>query len=67
VTRRWPLHPAPWKHHALFGYVRNLAEAYGVTLDLFCWQVLGFAPHHLEEPSAEASAHLSAGGGIRVE
>lgn len=67
MTRRWPLHPAPWKHQALFGYVRDLAETYGVSLDLFCRQALGLAPHHLDEPSAEALARLSAGTGIPVE
>ncbi len=67
MTRRWPLHPAPWKHQALHGYVRDLADAYGVSLDLFCRQALGLAPHHLDEPSAEALARLSAGVGIPVE
>ena len=67
MTRRWPLHPTPWKHQALFGYVRDLAETYGVSLDLFCRQALGLAPHHLDDPSAEALARLSAGVGILVE
>ena len=67
MTRRWPLHPRPWKHQALFGYVRDLAETYCVTLDLFCRQALGLAPHHLDEPSADALARLSAGTGIPVE
>ena len=47
--RRWPLHPPPWNHQALFGYVRDLAEIYGVRLALFCRQALNLAPHHLDE------------------
>ncbi len=67
MTRRWPLHPAPWEYQTLAGYVRDLAENYGVTLDLFCREALGLAPHHLDEPSAEALARLSVGVGIPVE
>jgi len=66
MTRRWPLHPTPWEHQTLAGYVRYLAEIYGVTLDLFCRQALGLAPHHLDEPPAEVLVRLSAGVGIPV-
>jgi hypothetical protein len=66
VTRRWPLHPQPWKYQALFGYVRDLAETYGVTLDLFCRQALGVTRYDLDAPPAEALARLSAGTGIPV-
>lgn len=63
----WPLHPRPWQGESLSSYVHRLAEAYGISLDLFCRDTIELRPHHLDYPPREALERLSAGTGIPLE
>lgn len=66
---RWPLHPAPRPFERLDGYVRRLAECYGIGLATFCRHGLGDAGDVgslADGPPRRALERLSAGTGVPV-
>lgn len=72
LQRRWPLHPRPYTYETLVGYVRRLADQYGVGYGTFCLRALGIPSADGEarsfgNPAPEVLLRLSAGTGIPVE
>jgi hypothetical protein len=69
-VRRWPLHPRPQPWETLDRWVRRLAEAYGVSFEVFCRRALDLdrrAAHDLgRAPSRATLERLSVGTGVPV-
>jgi hypothetical protein len=71
-TIRWPLHPQPRVYDTLEGYVRRLAECYGVSYDHFCRRALGIPDvdsqaRRFQAPSPDVLRRLSDGTGVPIE
>lgn len=67
--RRWPLHPQPSEWEGLESYVRRLAQAYGVSYDIFLRCALGHigpGARDLHEVSDEFLTRLSTGTGVPI-
>ena len=47
MIKKWPLHPKPYEYQLLYSWVEKLAEAYGVSYQNFCKNVLGLEPHEI--------------------
>ena len=45
--KKWPLHPQPYSHQLLYRWVEQLAEAYGVSYQSFCKNVLELTPEEI--------------------
>ena len=72
AVRRWPLHPRPHTYETLAGYVRRLADQYGVGYGTFCLRALGIPVADTDarsfgSPAPEVLWRLSAGTGVPVE
>jgi hypothetical protein len=67
--RPWPLHPRPSEWEDLETWVRQIAEAYGVSYDAFLLNALGHkgsGARDLDHAPIQVLARLSAGTGIPI-
>jgi hypothetical protein len=49
LIQRWPLHPQPYGYETLDGYIRRLADCYGVKYKYFLQRALGMSLSELME------------------
>ena len=47
MIKKWPLHPKPYEYQLLYSWIEKLAEAYGVSYQNFCKNVLELEPHEI--------------------
>lgn len=47
MTKKWPLHPIPYKYELLSQWIERLAKAYGIRYKSFCKIVLKLTPEEI--------------------
>lgn len=69
--RKWPLRPKPYEYQLLYRWIEQLAEAYGVSYQSFCKNVLELTREEISNLSTElppkALLILSNGTGIPID
>ena len=70
MTKKWPLHPIPYKYELLSQWIERLAKAYGIRYKSFCKIVLNLTSEEINNLHfflpEKALIILSKGTGIQI-